>query len=164
MKKFICMILTAFSACAVFACEDCDKKAASTAAQEYINDISALLPKFSSFGKKVKNSIELLDKEKKVIAYLRVAPDKKYERKEGFNNHINTAIVFSTEGKILGVVIGKNEETPRFIEKIRDAGFMKRWNGKTSEQAKKMNVDSISGATWSCEAIKSEISTILNEK
>ncbi|MBO5645185.1 MAG: FMN-binding protein, partial [Lentisphaeria bacterium] len=103
---------------------------------------------------------ELLDKDKKVIGYILTAPDKKYVRTEGFNAYINTAVVLNKEGKITGVVIGKHEETPRFMDKIRNAGFMKRWNGKTVKEAKELKVDAVSGATYSCEAIKAELKTI----
>ena len=135
--KIFCSVITVFAVLAVCACEKCEEKSVKTEYSEYAADISCLLNGFSAFGKKVKNCVELLDKEKNVIGYLRVAPNKKYERKEGFNSYINTALVFDKKGRILGAVIGKHEETPRFIQKIRNAGFMKSWNGKTAEQAKK---------------------------
>ena len=156
MKTRLSILALVLASGTLFACPECDQKAA----EEYRKDVAALMPEFSAFGARKDNRYELLGKDKKVIGYMLVAPDKKYERTEGFNAYINTAAVLNKDGKVAGVVIGKHEETPRFMDKVRNAGFMKKWNGKTVKEAKELKVDAVSGATYSCEAIKAELKTI----
>ncbi len=128
--------------------------------EEYRKDVTAVMPEFSAFGKANKRNVQLLDKNGKTLGSLQLSPKEKYTRTEGFNGFINTAVILDNNGKISGIAIGKHRETPRFIDKIRRSGFMKRWNGKHIKEADKHKVDAVSGATYSCEAIKSELKVI----
>lgn len=129
--------------------------------EEYISDIKSILPEFAKFGNVKQREVFLLDKNNTCIATLRTAPEK-YERKEGFDGFINTAVIIK-DNKVIGVAVGKNSETPRWMKKVRSAGFLKSWNGKSVDEAKKLKVDAVTGATWSSNAIKSEVKAILSK-
>ena len=88
-------------------------------------------------------------------------PAGKRERVEGYNGVVNAAVVVSPDNKILGVVIGENNETPRFLDRLRNAGFLKRWNGKKPSEAAKLKVDAVTRATYSSNAVRSEVDAIL---
>ena len=128
--------------------------------QEFSADIRQVLPDFEKFGKSGKREVELLDRNGSAIAVLRLAPQK-YERIEGFDGFIDTAVIVRNN-KVIGVAIGANKETPRWMKKVRDAGFLKKWNGKTPDEAKQLKVDAVTGATYSSEAIKSEVKAVLS--
>lgn len=55
------------------------------------------------------------------------------------------------EGRVMGVKALRNAETPDFFDQARR--LLTRWNGKTVEEAAAMQVDAVSGATFSSKAI-----------
>lgn len=55
------------------------------------------------------------------------------------------------DGKVLGVKALKNSETPEFFEEASQ--LLKKWDGKTLEEAQNLKVDAVSGATFSSKAI-----------
>lgn len=125
---------------------------------EFAADIRRILPDFSGFGRRAGREVALLDKEGRTIGSLRLAPEK-YRRVEGYNDVINTAVVL-VDGRISGVAIGKNAETPRFLERVRRGGLLERWNGRRLSEAAGLEVDAVTGATYSSEAIKGEVRAI----
>lgn len=55
------------------------------------------------------------------------------------------------DGKIKSVEALENSETPAFFKKA--SALLSKWNGQTIEDAQKMTVDGVSGATYSSKAI-----------
>ena len=81
-----------------------------------------------------------------------------------FSNHVNgyngptpLLIVLDTEGRIQNVVLRDNQETPRFAQKVEQSGLYKAWDGLTVEEALGKQVDAISGATYTSEAVKNSL-------
>lgn len=128
--------------------------------EQFRADLLLRLPDFAKFGKRQKNQVELLDKNDKVIGTMLLAPSGKYQRKEGFDGYINTAVLLDKNNRVAGVLLGKNNETPRWIERLRKGGFLDRWNGKTPAEASSLEVDALTRATYSSEAIKHEVKVI----
>ena len=129
--------------------------------RQYTKDIRAILPNTATFGTMTDRKVQLLDGKKQVIGYLLLPPAGERKRTEGYKDVVNAAVVVSTENKILGVVLGKNRETPGFLNRLRNAGFLKRWNGKKPSEAAKLKVDAVTRATYSSNAVKSEVDAIL---
>ena len=71
---------------------------------------------------------------------------------EGFNGPTPVEITV-VKGKISGIKLLPNEETPAFLQSVIDAGLLKALNGKTVEEASKVKLDAVSGATYSSKAI-----------
>lgn len=46
-----------------------------------------------------------------------------------------------------------NQETPRFMKMVKDAGFFEKLEGKTVKEAKAMELDAVTGATFSSKAL-----------
>lgn len=136
-------------------------EAAPAECRQYTDDIQAILPNAAAYGSMTARKVQLLDAKNQVIGYLLLPPAGKRERVEGYNGVVNAAVVVSPDNKILGVVIGENNETPRFLDRLRNAGFLKRWNGKKPSEAAKLKVDAVTRATYSSNAVKSEVDTIL---
>ena len=158
MKKFAVMIsaLSLVAGCVW----------AGSVAGEYdafIPDIKTALPQFASFGKKTGRNVDLLDDRGAKIGGLYLAPVGKYPRTEGFNGYVDVAVILSPNGRVAGIAVGKNGETPRWMERVRKAGFLTRWNGRTVDDAAKLEVDAVTRATYSSTAIRDEVKAILNQ-
>lgn len=73
---------------------------------------------------------------------------------KGFNGPTPLQIALDEKGKILEVRVLKNNETPNFLQRVVDAGFLNSWNGLTIEEALSKEVDAVSGATYSSNGIQ----------
>ena len=81
----------------------------------------------------------------------------------GFGGNLRVVTGISPDGKIVGTELGENYESYGFIERVRETGFFKKWNGLSIEEAAKADVDTISGATMSTRAIKSMVALNLSK-
>ena len=71
---------------------------------------------------------------------------------EGFNG--TTPVEISVvKGKITRIKLLPNQETPSFLQIVIDSGLLKALDGKTVEEASKVKLDAVSGATYSSTAI-----------
>ena len=64
--------------------------------------------------------------------------------------------VYIKDDKIQKVEALPNEETPRFFEMVK-SGLLNKWNGMTVAQAATANVDAVTGATYSSNAVKENV-------
>ena len=76
---------------------------------------------------------------------------------KGFNGPTPLQIALDEKGKILEVRVLSNNETPSFLNKVINAGFLNSWNGLTVKEALDKNVDAVSGATYSSNGIKNSL-------
>ncbi len=81
----------------------------------------------------------------------------------GFGGKLRVVVGISPEGKIAGIELGENYESVGFIERVRNEGFFKKWNGKSVTDAAVAEVDTVSGATMSTRAIKSMLALNLSK-
>jgi len=72
----------------------------------------------------------------------------------GFNGPTPLQIALDSKGKIIEVRILDNDETPNFLKRVVNAGFLDSWNGLTVEEALNKEVDAVSGATFSSKGIQ----------
>ena len=77
----------------------------------------------------------------------------------GFAGQVPLKVYISKSHVITKVEALKNEETPDFFE--RASAILKQWEGKTVDGALSLQVDAVSGATFSSEAIKGNVSAAL---
>lgn len=64
--------------------------------------------------------------------------------------------VYIKDDKIQKVEALPNEETPRFFEMVK-SGLLNKWNGMTVAKAATAEVDGVTGATYSSNAVKSNV-------
>ena len=55
-------------------------------------------------------------------------------------------------GRIVSVVPLDNDESPRFMRSVVESGLFERWNGLTLDEAVNVDVDAVSGATYTSTA------------
>ncbi len=75
----------------------------------------------------------------------------------GFNGPTPLQIALDDHGKIIEVRVLDNNETPNFLKRVTDAGFLDSWNGLTVEEALNKEVDAVSGATYSSKGIQNSL-------
>ena len=76
---------------------------------------------------------------------------------KGFNGPTPLQIAMDAKGKIIEVRVLDNNETPNFLNRVINAGFLNSWNGLTAEEALHKEVDAVSGATYSSNGIKNSL-------
>lgn len=126
-------------------------------------EVKILMPSVAKFQSTAKGVCTLLDAkgQKTGTLLLELIPDEK--RKMGYAGTIEVAVLLDRSGKIAGVLVGKNQETPGFLRRVRNKGFFASWNGKTLKDAAKTKVDAVTGATYSSNAIKAGVQQLLKD-
>lgn len=81
----------------------------------------------------------------------------------GFGGNLRVVTGISPDGKIVGTELGENYESYGFIERVREAGFFEKWNGRSVADAAEAEVDTVSGATMSTRAVKSMVALNLSK-
>lgn len=76
----------------------------------------------------------------------------------GFNGVIPLEIKMKG-GKIANINILDNKETPRFLQKVTDAKLVENFYGLTPKEAINLEIDAVSGATYSSNAIIKSVKT-----
>ena len=94
------------------------------------------------------------------LLHLETVPEE--EKKIGYAGPIEVAVAVR-DGKVAGVLIGRNEETPGFLARVAGQGLLKSWNGAALKDIPTMDVDAVSGATMSSEAIIDSVRRLAEE-
>ncbi len=76
----------------------------------------------------------------------------------GFNGFIPLEINMK-DGKIESINILENNETPIFLKKVTDANLVEKFYGLTPKEAVNLDIDAVSGATFSSHAIIKSVKT-----
>ena len=129
----------------------------TTDLQQFRADLVKLLPDFATWGATRNRRTELLDQDGNKLGYLLTAPANRTSRTKGYRDVISVAAILSPENRVTGLVLGNHRETPRYLQKLRTASYFEQWNGLTPEEAARQQVDAVTGATLSCNAIAAEL-------
>ena len=70
----------------------------------------------------------------------------------GFNGQTPVEISVC-QGVITDIKALPNHESPAFLQRVLDSGLLKKLVGKTVEEAKSAELDAVSGATYTSEAL-----------
>lgn len=62
---------------------------------------------------------------------------------------------------ILGLTLLDNSESPGFLKRLEKKNLFSAWDGKTLEEAEQLNVEAVSGATMSSDAIRGSVKRAL---
>lgn len=75
----------------------------------------------------------------------------------GYNGPTPLLITLDAENRIKNVVMLDNRETPRFAERVADAGLFQSWDGLSVDEAILKPVDAVSGATYTSTGVKNSL-------
>ncbi|MGL4852839.1 MAG: FMN-binding protein [Phocaeicola sp.] len=81
----------------------------------------------------------------------------------GYYEDVPVLVVTDKSEKIQYVSIINSYETPEYVEDIYRSGFMERWNGKKLTDIQSIEVDGVSGATLTSEAVIENMKLIANK-
>ena len=74
---------------------------------------------------------------------------------EGYNGPVPLKI-YIKKNKIQKIELLKNQETPKYMAKVKSA-LLNAWDGLTVKEAKAKTVDAVTGATFTSVAIKENV-------
>lgn len=57
------------------------------------------------------------------------------------------------DGKVKSIKALPNQESPGFLRRVLQSGLLEKWNGKTVEEARELEVDAVTGATFTSTAL-----------
>ena len=123
---------------------------------ETLTELKAAFPKAAYVELTDTATYAVKDKAGKVIGCVLLSSPLNDDIK-GFNGPMPLQIALGQDGKILEVRLLKNHETPNFLKRVTDAGFINSWNGLTVEEALNKEVDAVSGATYSSNGIQNTL-------
>lgn len=76
---------------------------------------------------------------------------------KGYNGNIPLVILLSPDGKVQKIHLLDNTETPSFLNRVVEKGFLENWTGLSVDEAKAKQVDAVTGATYSSSAISKSV-------
>lgn len=74
---------------------------------------------------------------------------------KGFRGNTPLAI-YIKKGKIVEIKALANQETPKFFNKVKQ-GLLNKWNGMKVKKAHTAQIDGVTGATYSSNAVKENV-------
>ncbi|MDG5815953.1 4Fe-4S binding protein [Chitinispirillales bacterium ANBcel5] len=96
------------------------------------------------------------DEEGEVLGY--VLDSRPYSDSfHGYAGPVPLLIIFDAQDIVEGIVLLENNETSSFINRLKDQGFLENWEGVKLKNIPEMEVDAVSRATMSCNAIENGV-------
>lgn len=78
----------------------------------------------------------------------------------GFAGATPVYVFINTQGVVTAIAAGDNAETPDFFRRASD-NILHLWNGRTAQEAQNLEVDAVSGATFSSRALIANVQAAL---
>lgn len=147
--------------------QHCDRHQAPQAPKTQYNadgiqmDIVQAFPAVKSI-KKAEKWTEVYDAKGKLLGYA-VYSKPASDGIKGYAGETPVMIALSTKKVISGVYLLPNVETPGYVQRVQQAGFFNSWNGLTIKKAKKKQVDTVSGATFTSRAVAQSVQAALEK-
>ena len=76
---------------------------------------------------------------------------------KGYAGNIPLVVLLSPDDKVQKVHLLDNTETPSFLNRVVEKGFLENWTGLSVDEAKAKQVDAVTGATYSSSAISKSV-------
>jgi len=76
------------------------------------------------------------------------------DRITGYAGPVPVLIAIRPDGRVSGLQLLANRESPEYVEEVVASGMLDRWRGLSAAQAAAADVDTVSGATWTSRAIR----------
>lgn len=123
-------------------------------------DVKNLFPDFTKIEEVQQSVYRVYDGEKVLGTLLNSSP--KADSIVGYVNSTPLLVALDAQNMIIGVHLLPNRESPDFIAKIVDNGLLERWKGTPLITFSSLDVDGVSGATYSSQAIIKNVQIAVN--
>lgn len=127
------------------------------AVKAFVKDAGPLLAGAETFVLQKPGVYRVKDAAGKPLGTLYVETVKDDRRQMGYAGTIEVAIFADNDNRVAGVLLGRNQETPSYLNRVRKAGFLKSWNKLKLEEVPGKEVDTVTRATYSSGAILSGV-------
>lgn len=124
-------------------------------------DVKSLFPVYTRIEQVKQSVYKVYEGEKFIGTLLNSSP--KADSIVGYVNSTPLLVGLNTQNTIIGIQLLPNRESPDFIKKIVNSGMLERWKGTNIVNLSALNVDGVSGATYSSQAIIKSIRFTVNE-
>ena len=146
------ILVTGFARANKASSESTQVAKADTASQTFPDEVTRFYPMAAGILQEDSTRTIVMDAKARQLGYLLyTSPYTDYV--EGYNGPTPVAIAFGADDRILGTMLLEHDETPSFARRVEKAGLYESWNGKTAEEALAEDVDAVSGATYTSEAV-----------
>ncbi len=125
--------------------------------RHFSDDMRNLLPGAAEVTPSGEGIYTVRDAKRNTIGTLYLERISDDDRPMGYAGTIEIAVLFGKDSTVAGVLIGKNQETPSFLNRLRAAKFPERWNGLRMEEIPGREIDAVTGATYSSTAIRTGV-------
>lgn len=120
--------------------------------RQYEKDLKKLIPAYSVLRYERDFVFSINDAKDKQVGYLLLEQIDDQQRTTGYAGTVEVAVVIGIDGKVLGIVTGKNAESPGYMTRVKRA-LSAKWNGLELKDVPKHQVDALTGATLTSDAI-----------
>lgn len=116
-----------------------------------IDEAKKIFPDATSMNKLNEDEIQLFDVNHKELGWLlQTMPS--CSDINGFNGKVPLLIGINPNKEIIDIIMLDNSETPAFAEKVQKE-LLNSWNGKLAKEAATLGIDSVTGATYTSNAV-----------
>lgn len=122
-------------------------------------EIAGAFPTVKSVKKENKWTV-VYDAKKNVLGYA-VYSKPASNGIKGYAGETPVMVALNADEKVISVTLLNNQETPSYLQRVVQSGLMKSWNGLKVKKARKKNVDTVSGATYSSSSIIKSVQAAL---
>ncbi|MGB5990194.1 MAG: FMN-binding protein [Marinifilaceae bacterium] len=127
-----------------------DSTEKSVVAQYSLDDVNLLFPEATSYENH-SDSVNVYKGGEKIGLVINSSPLS--DSIVGYASSVPVLIGVDNTNKLVGVLMLKNTESPSFVKKLKDEGFMNSWNNVYVNNVLSEKVDAVSGATKTSKAI-----------
>lgn len=127
------------------------------AAKPFAGDLARELKDAAEFSELEPGVYAVRGKDGKTLGKLYLEKGVDDKRRFGYAGTVEVAVFVDNDDRVAGVLIGKNQETPSYLRRVRDAGFLKSWNSLKLEDVPGREVDTVTRATYSSSAIRTGV-------
>ncbi len=126
-----------------------------------INDIQQLFPNGTSYQTKSDGSINVLNNKNNFEGI--ILPSYKFSRISGYGGYVPVLWGVDSLLKIQGAYLLPNDETPEFLDHLKEIKFYEKFKGASLKDISKLDVDVVSGATETSNAVIKDLNKIASD-
>ena len=75
----------------------------------------------------------------------------------GYRGNVDCYVIISPNGIVLSVIVGENQESPKYLQRVLNSGFLKKWQGKKPDEEAP---ETVTGATFTSTAINTSVNNL----
>ena len=132
-------------------------------ADALIRESKAAFPAAAEFDFTAPGRMEIRDAAGKLLGHARFT-EPASSGATGFRGPVPVAVFLDPGDRVVTTALLPNQEDRKFVDKLRQDDLCGRWSGFPRSEAADLEVDAVTGATYSSRAAVSSVRALLREK